>query len=187
MTRRHSGSRRAGPNARPPRDQTRDGRRAIHRSQHREIVARSDLAVCTPIALKDRLLLDGQNVLAARVLAKMIVARKFFNRAIVLVHPFARRDRAGGEANDLPELADWRAFPTGTTAIFRPFGTRWRATTPDGSDPAEMSSIAMITLSDGSRRRARGVVMIVVFGYEGCVTGRKVLAVASRDPRAARP
>ena len=92
------------------RDQSRDGRRAIHRSQHGEIVARSDLAVCTPKALKGRLLLNGQDVLAARVLAKMIVARELFDRAIVLMHPFARGDRPGGEANDLPELADGRAF-----------------------------------------------------------------------------
>ena len=72
------------------RDQPRDRRRAIHRSQNREIVARPDLAVGAPKALKGRLLLNGQDVLEARVLAKMIVAREFLDCAIVLVHPVAR-------------------------------------------------------------------------------------------------
>ena len=89
-----------------------------------------------------------------------------------------------------PNLRIGAPSATGTTAILWPFGTRCRATTPDGSDPAEMSSIAMITLSEGSRRRARGVVMIVVFWLGGLVLlGEKfwlslgeILEPRGRDP-----
>src|SRR5271170_5092519 len=90
-----------------------------------------------------------------------------------------------------PNLRIGAPSSTGTTAILWPFGTRCRATTPpDGSAPAEMSSIAMITLSEGSRRRARGVVMIVVFWLQGLVLwGEKfwlplgeVLEPRGRDP-----
>ena len=90
-----------------------------------------------------------------------------------------------------PNLRIGAPSSTGTTAILWPFGTRWRAATPDGSAPAEMSSIAMITLSEGSRRRARGVVMIVVFWLRGLVSwGEKfwlslgeIFEPRGRDPK----
>ena len=72
-----------------------------------------------------------------------------------------------------PNLRIGAPSSTGTTAILWPFGTRWRALTPAGSEPAAMSSIAMITLSEGSRRRARGVVMIVIFWLGGLSYGEK--------------
>jgi len=73
-----------------------------------------------------------------------------------------------------PNLRIAAPSSTGTTAILWPFGMRCRAATPpDGSAPAEMSSIAMMTLSEGSRRRARGVVMTVVFWLRGLSYGEK--------------
>ena len=39
-------------------------------------------------------------------LSEPVVAREFVQADIVLVHPFARRDMGGREADDLAELAD---------------------------------------------------------------------------------
>ena len=168
-------------------DQPCDGRRAIHRSQHREIVARPDLAVCTPIALKGRLLLNGQDVLETRILAKMIVAREFFDRAIVLVHPFARGDRPGSETDDLPELADRRAFFDRDHRHFMAL----RNALPSGD--AFRRFRAGRNVIDRDDHVVRGVEAQSAWRGHDCrllvtrvgLTGRKVLAVASRDPRAA--
>ena len=92
-----------------PRDQARDGRRAIHRSQDGEIVARPDFPVRPAEPLKARPVLDRRDRLGACVLAEMIVAREVLHGAIVLMHPLARGDRTRGETDDLPKLADRRA------------------------------------------------------------------------------
>ena len=145
------------------RDQARDRRRAVHRGQDREIVARADLAVGAAKALKGRLAprragcsrgaRPRRNDSRARIPSLRNCARAPIRPA-----------RSACEAKPMiwPNLRIGAPSSIGTTAILWPFGTRWRALTPPaGSAPAEMSSTAMMTLSEGSRRRARGVVMIV--------------------------
>ena len=90
----------------------------------------------------------------------MIVARELFHRAIVLVHPLARRDRPRGEADDLSEFADRRAGLHGRDRHLVPLGNALaRADAGRRRDAGGISSTAMITLSAGLRRKARGVVM----------------------------
>ncbi len=58
-----------------------------------------------------------------------VVAREIVHRHVVLVDPLAGRNRAGGEPDDLAELAHRLAVATGAVAILWPRGTRSRAVT----------------------------------------------------------
>ena len=80
-------------------------RRTIHRGQDAEIVARSGLAAGAREALERRLALDRQDRFAAARPRRSRSRDRNADRAIVLVHPLARRDRRRGEADDLAELA----------------------------------------------------------------------------------
>ena len=87
------------------RDVARHRRRAIHRGEDAEIVARARLAAGATEALEGRLAFDRQDRRGPSVLAEAVVAVEMADGAIVLVHPLARRDRRRGEADDLAELA----------------------------------------------------------------------------------
>ena len=88
------------------RDQSRHCRRAVHRGEDAEIIARPRLAIGAAVAFEGRLLLDRQHVHGPRVLAEAVIALELVQHAIMLMHPFAGRDVLGGEADDLAELAD---------------------------------------------------------------------------------
>ena len=87
-------------------DQARNGRRAIHRRQHPEIVTRACLAAGPAVALEGRLILDGEHVDRASVFAEAVIALKILQHAILLVNPLAGSDVAAREADDLAEFAN---------------------------------------------------------------------------------
>jgi hypothetical protein len=59
-----------------------------------------------PVALEGGAQVLGQKLVVFRVFSEAIVAREIVQADIMLVHPFARRDVALGEADDLPEFLD---------------------------------------------------------------------------------
>jgi hypothetical protein len=63
-----------------------------------------------PVALEGRAQLRRQHLIVFHVLADAVVAGEVVERDVVLVHPFAGRDRARRKADDLAELAHRRAL-----------------------------------------------------------------------------
>jgi hypothetical protein len=91
----------AGDRVRPERfgDIARRRRRAVHRGEHADIVARRDAPVAAHDALEGRRLVEILRRLGER--GVRVVAREIADLAIVGMHVRAGRDRGGGEADDL--------------------------------------------------------------------------------------
>ncbi len=90
-------------------DIARRGRRAVDRAQDAEIVARRHLAVRPHDAFEGRALFFRHVVGRLIVGGEGVVAGEIAHRDIVRVDVLARRDRRGGEADDLVVLAHRRA------------------------------------------------------------------------------
>jgi hypothetical protein len=86
--------------------EARHRRRAVHRGEDAEIVARAGFAGVAAIALEGGLKLRRQEIVVAGVLGKAVIALEFVQAHIVLVDPFAGRDVGFGEADDLAEFLD---------------------------------------------------------------------------------
>jgi hypothetical protein len=83
-----------------------DRRGTVHAGQHRDVVARANLAIRPAIALERRLLRDGQDVCRLGVGPERIVAVELGIGAVVCVNVVTRDDVLAGKADDLAELQD---------------------------------------------------------------------------------
>ena len=68
-------------------DRARDGRRAVHRGQYRDIIAGADLAIGAAEALERGLLCYGQNLFLARIFRETVITGEIAHADIVLVQP----------------------------------------------------------------------------------------------------
>ena len=86
-------------------DEFGDARRAVHRGEHADIVARAGLAVRPHIALEGGAQLRRQQLVVLGGLGEAVVAREIVQRDVLHMHPVARRDRLRGKADDLAVFA----------------------------------------------------------------------------------
>ena len=86
-------------------NEARHRRGAIHRGQHADIVAGSDLAIGAADALEGGLLAERKNVLGLRILREGVVAVEVLHAGVVFMHPRAPGNVLRRKADDLPELA----------------------------------------------------------------------------------